>query len=74
MLAFLPDAMGKVAEWIHIDYRTLMLLCISAFLLLMVFELLSIVSQQDRKITTLAQMVGILMEKQQNAAKADEKS
>jgi peptidoglycan/LPS O-acetylase OafA/YrhL len=64
-LAFLPDAMGKLAAWIHIDYRTLMLLGISAFLLLMVFELLSIVSQQDRKITTLAQMVGILMEKQQ---------
>ena len=76
VLAFLPDSMGKVAEWIHIDYRTLMLLCISAFLLLMVFELLSIVSQQDRKITTLAQMVGILMEKQQKelqpAQKADQ--
>jgi hypothetical protein len=68
ILAFLPDAMGKLAEWIQIDYRTLMLLGISAFLLLMVFELLSIVSQQDRKITTLAQMVGILMEKREKQA------
>jgi len=59
------DAMATVAEWIHIDYRTLTLMCVSAFLLLMVLELLSIVSQQDRKITTLAQMVGILMEKQE---------
>ena len=76
VLAFLPDAMGKIAQWIQIDYRTLMLLCISGFLLLMVFELLSIVSQQDRKITTLAQMVGILMEKQQKelqpSAKAEQ--
>jgi hypothetical protein len=30
----------------------------------MVFELLTIVSLQDRKIATLAQIVGILMEKQ----------
>jgi hypothetical protein len=31
-------------------------------LILIIFELLSIVSVQDRKITTLAQLVGILME------------
>jgi hypothetical protein len=29
----------------------------------MIFELLTIVSLQDRKISTLAQIVGILMEK-----------
>lgn len=65
IVALWPDLTGKIAAMAHIDYRTLMLLCVSAFLLLMIFELLSIVSQQDRKITTLAQMVGILMEKQQ---------
>jgi hypothetical protein len=32
-----------------------------------VFELLTIVSVQDQKITTLAQLVGILMEKQKLA-------
>jgi hypothetical protein len=32
----------------------------------MVLELLTIVSQQDRKITALAQMVGILMAKQED--------
>ena len=68
-LAMWPDAMGMLAEWIHIEYRTLTLLFVSAFLFLMVLELLSIVSQQDRKITTLAQMVGILMEKQEFAVK-----
>jgi hypothetical protein len=74
VLAMFPDAMGKLAVWISIDYRTLTLLFISAFLLLMVFELLSIVSQQDRKITTLAQMVGILMEKQQQGQDKDKKA
>jgi len=64
-LALWPDAMGTLANWVHIEYRTLSLMFVAAFLLLMVLELLSIVSQQDRKITTLAQMVGILMEKQE---------
>jgi hypothetical protein len=64
-LALWPSAMGLLANELHIDYRTLTLLFVSAFFLLMILELLSIVSQQDRKITTLAQMVGILMEKQQ---------
>jgi len=41
-----------------------MLFGVSVFLILIVFELLTIVSVQDRKITTLAQMVGILMEHQ----------
>ena len=69
-LALWPDAMAMFAELIHIDYRTFSLMLVSAFLLLMVLELLSIVSQQDRKITTLAQMVGILMEKQEFAGKS----
>lgn len=64
-LALWPTAMGLLANYLHIDYRTLTLLFVSVFFLLMILELLSIVSQQDRKITTLAQMVGILMEKQQ---------
>jgi hypothetical protein len=48
---------------LRIDYHTVSLLCVAAFLILMVFELLTIVSLQDRKIATLAQIVGILMEK-----------
>lgn len=41
-----------------------MLLSVSVFLILIIFELLTIVSVLDRKVTTLAQMVGILMEHQ----------
>jgi small-conductance mechanosensitive channel len=64
VLAIWPAAVGRAAQWLHVEYHTVSLLCIAAFLILMVFELLTIVSLQDRKIATLAQMVGILMEKQ----------
>ena len=64
VLAVWPNAMGYVADWLDMDYRTVTLLCVAGFLTVMVFELLTIVSLQDQKITTLAQHVGILMEKQ----------
>jgi len=64
--------MGILARTVHIEYGTLSLLFVAGFLMLMVLELLSIVSQQDRKITTLAQMVGILMEKQEFANQTKE--
>ncbi|MGA3067898.1 MAG: DUF2304 domain-containing protein [Tepidisphaeraceae bacterium] len=63
VLAVWPSGMGWVAEKLQIEYHTVSLLCVAAFLILMVFELLTIVSLQDRKIATLAQIVGILMEK-----------
>ena len=63
-LAFWPDAIGWIAETLNIQYNTLALLGVSSFLMLAVFELLSIVSVQDQKITALSQLVGILMEKQ----------
>jgi hypothetical protein len=66
-LAFWPDAVGWMAGKLGIQYNTLALICVSVFLFLMVFELLSIVSVQDQKITALAQLVGILMEKQKLA-------
>src|SRR5580692_8778300 len=62
VLAIWPRLIEKLAEFTHIEQPTVMLLCISIFLILIIFELLSIVSVQDRKITTLAQLVGILME------------
>jgi len=62
VLAFWPRIIDKLADVTHIEQPTVMLLCISIFLILIIFELLSIVSVQDRKITTLAQLVGILME------------
>ncbi len=64
LLAFRPDAVGWMAARLKIEYTTLALICISVFLFLIVFELLTIVSVQDQKINSLAQIVGILMEKQ----------
>ncbi len=63
-LAVWPQALEHLARLTRIEESTVMLLGVSVFLILIVFELLTIVSVQDRKITTLAQMVGILMEHQ----------
>ena len=62
-LAFWPDAVGWMAHQLHIAYPTFALICVSVFLFLMVFELMTIVSVQDQKITALAQLVAIMMEK-----------
>jgi hypothetical protein len=64
ILAVWPAAIDSVARLLRIQYFTVMLLAISAFLILTVFELLTIVSRQDQRISTLAQMVAILQEKQ----------
>ena len=66
-LAAWPNAVGRLADLLDVDYRTLTLLGVTSVLALMVFELLTIVSVQDQKITALAQLVGILMEKQKLA-------
>lgn len=63
-LAFWPDGLGWLASKLAIQYNTLALIGVSGFLLLAVFELLSIVSVQEQKITALAQLVGIMMENQ----------
>jgi uncharacterized membrane protein len=62
-LAAWPGAIGWLALKMHIEYGTVSLLCVAAFLIVMLLELLTIVSLQDRKIATLAQIVGIMMEK-----------
>ena len=56
-----------MAQKLGIQYNTLSLICVSVFLFLVVFELLTIVSVQDQKINALAQLVAILMEKQKLA-------
>lgn len=58
-LAVWPDALSKISTLLGISYFTVMLLLVSVFLILMVFELLTIVSVLDSKVSTLAQMVGI---------------
>ena len=67
VLAAWPNAIGYLADLLDIHYQTVTLLCVTGFLTVMVFELLTIVSLQDQKISTLAQLVGILMEKQKLA-------
>lgn len=67
VLAAWPNAIGYLADALDIHYQTVTLLCVTGFLTVMVFELLTIVSVQDQKISTLAQLVGILMEKQKLA-------
>ena len=67
VLAAWPNAIGYLADRLDIHYQTVTLLCVTGFLTVMVFELLTIVSLQDQKISTLAQLVGILMEKQKLA-------
>jgi hypothetical protein len=67
VLAAWPNAIGSLADLLDIHDQTVTLLCVTGFLTVMVFELLTIVSVQDQKITTLAQLVGILMEKQKLA-------
>ena len=63
VLAIWPASVGWVAHLLDIDYRTVQVLFLAAFLILIVFELLTIVSQQDRRISTLAQIVAIMMQK-----------
>ncbi len=67
-LAIWPLALRRISELMNMPYHTVMILCVTGFLLLILFELLSIVSVQERQITTLAQMVSILFEEQQRLA------
>jgi hypothetical protein len=64
LLAAWPNGVEWVANILGIHYQTVALISVTSFLLLAVFELLTIVSVQDQKISELAQLVGILMQKQ----------
>ncbi len=63
LLAVWPDAIAHLAHWLEIQYQTVVLLGVTTFFLLLNLKLLSVVSIQDHKITTLAQMVAILKAK-----------
>jgi hypothetical protein len=67
-LAAWPDAVGYAARMLGIEYQTVLLLAVTVFFLLMNFSLLSIVSQQERRITCLAQIVAMLSQRQKGAA------
>ena len=57
--AFWPDAIVWAERVFQIEKSTLLVLCVATYFILTTFELLSIVSVQDRKIARLAQVVAI---------------
>jgi hypothetical protein len=59
-LAIWPHAVGAIASRLDIDYHTVLLLAVTTFLLLLVFNLLSAVSVLERRIIDLAQRLAIL--------------
>lgn len=65
-LAMWPDAIVWLSHTLEIEKPTLLVLCVSVYFLLTTFELLSIVSVQDRKIAALGQLTAILLEKQKD--------
>lgn len=64
VLAYWPDGIVFLVKMLDIEKPTLMVLALTGFVVLMFFKLLSVVSVQERQITTLTQTVAILMEQQ----------
>jgi len=62
-LAIWPDGIGWMAARLGIEYQTVMLLAVTTFFLVVNFNLLSIVSVQERRIVCLAQMVAMMAQK-----------
>lgn len=65
VLAFWPDGIVFLSDLLEIEKPTLLVLIVATYFLLTTFELLSIVSVQDRKIATLGQWVGILLQERE---------
>ena len=55
VLAVWREAMGWLAAWLDIDYRTLALMMVTTFVVIMNLKMLSLLSVQERKINELAQ-------------------
>jgi len=60
VLAVNPSLIEFAAQSLGVDYRTFQLIGVTAFLVFVVIELLTIVSVQERRITRLAQRVALL--------------
>jgi hypothetical protein len=59
-LAAWPDAVVYLSEKMNIEKPTLLLMALAGFLIIMIIQLLSLVSVLERKVTTLAQMLGTM--------------
>ena len=62
ILSLWPDGIVWLSNVLRIEKATLLVLLVTGFLLLVIFELLSIVSVHERKIATLTQLTAILVE------------
>lgn len=62
ILSLWPDGIVWLSTTLRIEKATLLVLLVAGFLILVVFELLSIVSVHERKIATLTQLTAILVE------------
>jgi hypothetical protein len=62
LLAAWPNGIVVASQLLRIERPTLLVLLVAGFLILVVFELLSIVSVHERKISTLTQESAILQE------------
>ena len=61
VLAIWPDALASVAGKLGMPYYTAAVMALTMFFLLVIVDLFTLLSIQDRRINDLAQMVGILM-------------
>lgn len=57
-LAMWPDAVVYLAGKLSIEKPTLLLMVLAGFLIIMIIQLLSLVSVLERKVTSLAQLLG----------------
>ena len=60
VLAVWPDGIVYLSDKLAIEKPTLMVLILTAFVVLVLLQLLSIVSIQDRRIATLTQILSIV--------------
>ena len=71
ILAAWPNGVVYLSNVLMIEKPTIITLSVTVFVILVLFQLLSIVSIQDRRIATLSQMVAILMSNQKLSVDED---
>ena len=59
-LAVWPDAIVWIEQTLRIEKPTVMVFALGTFTILLIFKLLSVVSIQERRITTLAQRLAMI--------------
>lgn len=70
VFALWPDLIVWASQTLQIEKATLLVMCVATYFILTTFELLSILSVQDRKLATLGQTVAILAAERDAIARA----